>query len=152
MAGYNYALGMSNNAVRAYNSNIKPISKITAADLKPYAVTCAFARWLAEEKHWASYEWHHSGGTFYNEVDFYDVTDLEDLDLLELKMNFNESKKARVESQRVKGSFAEFGGTRKKPVFLREINFQGEKIGRWIYLDAGKKKLADGNHISWEAL
>mgnify|MGYP003116758921 CR=1 FL=1 len=34
MAGYNYAYGMSNNALDAYEEGIKPISQITAEDLR----------------------------------------------------------------------------------------------------------------------
>ena len=34
MAGYNYRLGMSNNAVAAYRRNLKPISRFTDQDLR----------------------------------------------------------------------------------------------------------------------
>jgi len=65
MAGYNHHAGMSNNAIAAYNSGIKPLSKITPSDLKRagVSITKTFATWLAKNRHWPVSEGHHSGGT-----------------------------------------------------------------------------------------
>ena len=73
MAGYNYYEGMSNNALDAYEDGKKPLSRITALDLKlaGWQGTKADAMRLAKSKFWKPCEWHHSGGTWYNEVYFY---------------------------------------------------------------------------------
>ena len=80
MAGYNYYEGMSNNALDAYENGIKPLSKITALDLKlaGWTGTKADAMRLAKSEFWKSCEWHHSGGSWYNSVDFYNPADLVD--------------------------------------------------------------------------
>ncbi len=59
MAGYNYAAGMSNNAVAAYDDGLVPASKVKGVPSKLVSQFCC------------SEEWHHSS-KFYNEVDFYD--------------------------------------------------------------------------------
>ena len=78
MAGYNYYEGMSNNALDAYQDGKKPLSRITALDLKlaGWRGTKADAMRLAKSDFWKPCEWHHSGGTWYNEVYFYDPADL----------------------------------------------------------------------------
>jgi len=78
MTGYNYASGMSNAALDAYENGNKPLSKITALDLKlaGWHGTKAEAVRLAKSGFWRPSEWHHSGGTWYNRVDFYDPADL----------------------------------------------------------------------------
>ena len=50
MAGYNHRRGMSNNALKAYRRNLKPISRFTAQDLRHanIEISLAFARWLAK--------------------------------------------------------------------------------------------------------
>ena len=77
MAGYNHHAGMSNNAVTAYNNGIKPLSKITADDLKSlvsaslnrlrfgWLRTIIGQRLMAPQRR----EW-------YNEVNFYDPAEL----------------------------------------------------------------------------
>jgi hypothetical protein len=59
MAGYNYGMGMSNNAVDAYNTGLVPASKIKG-------IPVSLIR-----KHCNAAEWHHSS-KFYNEIDFFD--------------------------------------------------------------------------------
>ena len=80
MAGYDHAKGMSRNAVTAYEENLKPLSKVTAGDLKNAGIkiSLALARWMAKNGHWRPCEWHHSS-KFYNEVDFYDTGDLHNI-------------------------------------------------------------------------
>jgi hypothetical protein len=59
MAGYNYQVGMSNNAVSAYDNGLLPASKI-----KGIPATLI-------DKHCRYEEWHHSSKAF-NKVKFYD--------------------------------------------------------------------------------
>ena len=63
-------------------------------------------------------DWHHSGGTWYNEVDFYSVKQLYeliaegDLDLIELNKQFEEEKlkSKNIEGKLVTGKYAVWGG------------------------------------------
>ena len=160
MAGYNFALGMSNNAVAAYDYGVKPLSQITRADLQDagLAITLQFAKWLAKRGHWRSYEWHHSGGTYFNRVKFYDPRHLAelvedgDLDLVTLQELFQaEKRETRFpgEGKEVSGTYAVWERRYGRNVLVRREAFRGTKIGDWIHLDGGGKKKASGNHISW---
>ncbi len=160
MAGYNHFAGMSNNAVAAYDAGLKPLSKITKADLVEVGlhIPLAFARWLAKQGEWRPDEWHHSGGTWYNRVDFYDPAELArdieggflDLDALRKQYESDKKKKKKDDDGvRVEGTYTVWGGTRRRP---RKVGFTGVKLGNWIYLDGGGKKKADGNHIQWKEL
>ena len=76
--GYNFRAGMSNNAVEAYGRGAKPISRITLANLREagWTETKKLALLLEKKGFWSSCEWHHSGGTWYNRVNFYDPENL----------------------------------------------------------------------------
>ena len=78
MAGYDFENGMSHNAVDAYRRGVKPLTKITADDLRAAGWTepKALAIRLAKSEFWAPCEWHHSGGTWFNQVDFFSPDDL----------------------------------------------------------------------------
>ena len=149
MPGYNYVEGMSNNAVDAYRGGRKPLSKITLADLRQvgWQGTKKQALTLARAGFWQSSEYHHSGGTWYNKVDFFDPQDL--IDAGEPPI-LKDKPGACDEKRRVKGSFPIFGGSRSRPKYLGEETFKGTLRGNWIYLDDGGKKKADGNNIKWE--
>ena len=160
MAGYNFFLGMSNNAVAAYADGVKPLSQITRSDLQDagLAITLRFARWLANRGHWRSYEWHHSGGTYFNRVKFFDPQHLAelvedgDLDLAALREQFDAEGREDSppdEGIKVSGSFAVWERRYGRNVLARRETFQGTKIGDWIHLDGGGKKKASGKHISW---
>lgn len=161
MAGYDYQAGMSNNAVEAYDRGVKPISSITRQDLDQAGldIPIAFARWLAKQGHWSPAEWHHSGGTWYNEVEFYDPVELaaviaeEGLDISALRGQWKSSAgQPKTAGARVRGSYAEFGGTRRRPRFVGDVAFTGTLAGDWIHLDGGGKKRADGRHITWSQM
>ncbi len=159
MSGYNHQTGMSNNAVSAYDKGLKPLSKINSQDLKSanLTITKEFAVWLAKNHYWPPAEWHHSGGTWYNKVDFYDPCKLADLindheiDIDALKTQFDQLGKNETTptGRRVRGSFVIWGGSRKHPAKIGDKEFTGTKFGNWIHLDGGGKKRADGNHITW---
>jgi len=159
MTGYNYEHGMSNNAVVAYISGRFPISQITSGDLKAagWAGTVKLARYLAKAGVWHTSEWHHSGGTWYNRVDFFDPADLveawADLDAGEqvAAKAAASAKAVPEESQRVSGSYTVWGGSRRHPRRVGEREFTGVLAGNWIALDGGGRKRADGNSITWQA-
>ena len=156
MAGYDHQAGMSNNAVAAYAAGVKPITQIGRADLDDAGldIPVAFAHWLAREGHWSAAEWHHSGGTWYNRVDFYDpeilAADVRDgaLDLGALRALWK-APKSEAGAARVRGSYSEFGGSRRRPRYMGEVEFTGRLVGDWIHIDGGGKKRASGNHITW---
>ena len=154
MTGYNYAAGMSNAALDAYENGNKPLSKITALDLKlaGWHGTKAEARRLAKSGFWHPSEWHHSGGTWYNRVDFYDPADLVKTwekagpDSRSIALAQDEPG----EEKRVTGEYTIWGGSRKHPTIVGYEPFTGTLRGNWIHLDVGGKKKANGNHIKWK--
>ena len=155
--GYDYEAGMSVNALNAYFDGRKPLSKFSAKDLKNagWKESKKLAIGLAGLGFWKSHEWHHSGGTWYNEVDFFDpillVEEWEQLTELERQKFKDECKESPKQKKavRVEGKYSIFGGSRKRPKHLGYESFTGDLIGNWIYLDAGGKKKASGNHITW---
>ena len=178
MAGYNHAAGMSNNAVSAYENGIKPLSRITLQDLRDagWTGTAKLAKYLAKKGFWESHEYHHTGGTWYNSTDFYNPENLveqwnelkeseraafetacKNAGKLTPSANMTEFEKHQAwlaerekAPKKVKGSYPEFGGSRRRPRVIGHIEFTGELIGDWIHLDDGGKKKASGNHIKWE--
>ena len=168
MAGYNWEAGMSNNAVDAYDRGLFPLSKLSAALLKSngIGITVGFARYLADNYAWSSSEWHHSGGDYFNEVKFYDLTDLQEFltnspdKVAEHLADYNESRKVQRErKQQEKGApprkvngyyYSWTGGWRGKRRKRETIVFTGTKQGCWILIDnSGKKKSARSKNIYW---
>ena len=161
MTGYNYQYGMSNRALDAYENGIKPLSRITCQDLK-------FAGWkgtkkealaIAKAGRWLPAEWHHSGGTWYNKVDFYDPHDLVEYwqslspsEQIEVRLNALRESQRGKEEKKVRGSYTVWGGTHRRPRRLYDEVFTGTLIGEWIHLDGGGRKKATGNHITWEII
>ena len=155
MSGYDYAAGMSNNAVDAYISGLKPLSRITSNDLRiaGWQGTKKLAQSLAQSGVWQPAEWHHAS-SFYNEVNFYDPSALVEI-WAEMSPEQRDEAEARAKpkaeekGRRVHGSFTVWGGTRRRPRNLGEQHFEGTLVGDWIQLDKGGKKKASGNHIRW---
>ncbi len=158
MTGYNYHLGMSNNAVAAYDSGMAPLSKITLADLREagWTGTKSDALRLAKSGKWLPAEWHHSGGTWYNKVDFYCPATLvekwDEMDENERAAALANPVSGAVVEQRVKGSFALWGGSRRRPRLIGRQEFTGVLRDGWIHLDGGGRKKATGNHIEYEVI
>ena len=157
MTGYNHAHGMSNNAVAAYNRGAAPISQITAGDLKAagWDGTVKLAKHLAKVGVWRTSEWHHSGGTWYNKVDFFDPADLVgawaemDEDDRDAAKAAASAKAVPAEGQRVSGTYTVWGGSRRHPRRVGEREFTGLMVGNWIAVDGGGRKSANGNSITW---
>lgn len=158
MSGYSYREGMSNGAVEAYDSGLFPLSRLTVDGLRDagWRETKTLAKALAKSGQWHRAVWHHTSNR-YNQTDFYNPADLvaywEGMtveDRRQIKADLA-CKKAAIEAVRVRGSFAIWGGSRRRPRRVGEQAFEGTKIGAWIQLDGGGKKLADGRWIRWEA-
>ena len=159
MTGYSYENGMSNNAVDAYNRGVYPLSQITASDLRAagWTGTRRLAVYLAKAGHWHRAEWHHSGGTWFNEVDFFDPAALvevwEDVPVDERAQLTKAAREAAAPSAeagvRVRGTYTIWGGSRRRPRHLGEEPFTGELRGDWIHIDGGGRKKATGRHITW---
>ena len=160
MSGYDHDLGMSNNAVDAYCDGRKPISQIKSDDLQDvgWTETRALALYLAKVGFWHSSEWHHSGGTGYNEVKFYDPNDLvEDWNELSPTQQKEWRDKAKKrdevkEEVRVVGKYAEWGGSRNHPKIVGYVEFEGTLRGNWITTDKGTRKKANGKWVQYKTL
>lgn len=152
MAGYAHHLGMSNNAADAYIDGRKPLSKITATDLRNHGIDMTLKRFreLVQADIITTSEWHHSGGTWYNKVKFYDLEEIAQL-IADDPEHFEQAAPQPVAEpeRRVKGTYNVFGGSRRRPRLIGTENFTGVLRGAWIHLDGGGKKRADGNHITW---
>ena len=80
MAGYNHELGMSNNAVKAYEKGLIPLSGLTSTivekvELDISSFPLRFYKWLAKVQYWNHKEWHHMSCN-YTKVLFYDIEEL----------------------------------------------------------------------------
>ena len=159
MAGYNYKKGMSNNAVFAYDEGKMALSHVTRKVLDSFDISIPvwFAKKLLQRKV-GPCEWHHCGGkSFYNEIDFYDLSDLKnylesnpDDSILELKEKWKESKKQKNQKsiRPVYGYWQVWKGKRRKEL-SGHTTFYGIKSGNWITLPDGKRKKANGNGLWW---
>jgi hypothetical protein len=136
---------MSNRACDAYDRGIKPLSQITISEMRQagWAGTKKQAVALAKAGEWSPIEWHHSSA-WYNKVNFYDAADLADLEPVE------EKSTPKCDDIRVAGSYASFGGSRRRPQYLGEIEFTGVLREGWIHLDgSNRKKKAGGGYIKF---
>jgi len=157
--GYDYEAGMSNNALDAYERGVKPLSKISKADLSHagWDETKNLAVALAREYFWVSQEWHHSGGQWFNKVKFYDPETLvgkwqklDESQRQKWREKLRPRKKTKNQGRLVRGSYTIWGGSRRRPRRIGEQEFTGVLNGNWITLDSGGRKKADGRHITWE--
>jgi len=164
--GYDFDAGMSNNALRAYARGVKPISKISIEDLKTagWRGTKSLALFLAKKHNgadtlWHPSEWHHSGGDWFNKVDFYDPSilveewsELAPAEQIAWGAQHRASKNTpKPTGQRVKGYYTIWGGTRRRPRRVGEQPFAGTLIGDWIHVDAGGRKKASSIHLHYTA-
>jgi len=159
--GYDYERGMSNRALEAYREGRQPLSRWTAGELREsgWKHTLKLARHLAKAGVWHSWEWHHSGGTYFNRVYFYDAAQLLEswgaLSEDERRRHMAECAAPKIEDEEsVEGSLALFEtrwrGGRPYSVQVGRQEFTGIKRGKWIFLDGSNaKKRASGKHISW---
>lgn len=142
---------MSNRARAAYADGLKPLYKLTAADL-PDGWTLAKARAAAEQGVWTPAEWHHTGSK-YNETNFYDPAELVEINPADIDV-----KPKADDCVKVLGYLGEWSGQgRRKSLTI--LAFKGEKIGKQIrnikvwglngWEAFGSTKKAAGNWIEW---
>lgn len=162
MAGYDYHNGMSNNAVAAYEDGLFPLSRLTKAYLiaNDIKVSKNFAVWLAKENYWRSAEWHHTGGSWYNAVDFYNLDDLiiiikgdqYSLYLNEYKESLDSARLNNLIEETevmVTGSYVIWGGSRRHPRRVGNEPFTGILRGDWIQLASGARKKASSQYVNY---
>ena len=163
MAGYNHQAGMSNNAVCAYASGVKPLSKFKASDFTRFGnYPITFFKWLVKKEIWERREWHHTSKHF-NETDFYDTECLDDY-LEEEELNnfdslFNQYKdeKASLPKKSNKNykkpkinvicDYLVWGKRSRPPI---ECQQKGVLTGKWIFLEDGSKKSIYGKNTSFK--
>lgn len=164
MAGYhNYS--MSNNAVQAYNTGEKPLSKWTKTAIvealeeqeAPAEFIQAVKRQpLAALKQALLYQssWHHTSKK-YNRTNFYSVKEVDSdnatefLQLIQEKASETKDgakEKANEQPQRVLVSYVVWEGTRRHPK-AREVQAKGTILGNWFTGDDGTRKKVDGNYF-----
>lgn len=165
MAGYK-GFSMSNNAVAAYESGEKPISKWTKREILSMIKSlmneneCNFLYDeikkmplnLMKKELLIRTSWHHTSN-HYNETDFYSldedyILELTDEDIKnKIKDNkeFNKIVKEKNEKEEQwKCTFLEWSGTRRHPK-ATEITEIGVVKGIWFYRKNGSKKKTTAN-------
>ena len=163
MAGYN-GFSMSNNAVAAYESGEKPLSKWTKADImdaienaireEELTLNCSMEKLKKTPVkilksvclHCSS--WHHTSN-HYNKTDFYSldvdsIAELTDEKIDRIIENHKEDKSTELTEERWKCAFLEWSGTRKHPK-ATEIIEEGIIKGDWFYRADGSKKKTTAN-------
>lgn len=78
MAGFNYSLGKSNNAVQAQVAGLKTKSEINASLLKKHGIDITLKDFmmLLDDGYISPNEWHHTNATFFNETNYYDIKEI----------------------------------------------------------------------------
>lgn len=163
MAGYR-GFSMSNNAVAAYESGEKPLSKWTKAEIieaievaireEELTLVCCMEKLkkapvrILKDLCLSYSSWHHTSN-HYNKTDFYslDIGRLErltDEEITESSMK----KEAKPVEERWKCAFLEWGGTRKHPT-AEEIIEEGIVRGGWFYRKDGTKKKTTANGFKY---
>ncbi len=171
MSGYCEDFSMSRRAKKAYSSGLFPLSRLEKSDLDEieFPYTLEFAKFLAKKDYWRASEWHHTS-KFFNETNFYSVSDLEDLinsepeKIKNLYIDFKE-KLLTDEMQLVRGRYPIWGGSIRKPKLLGYRHFEGILLGNWITIQKVKnsqtkrfrkvkpyKKKSDANLVGYKII
>ena len=163
MSGY-CGYSMSNNAIAAYNSGEKPMSKWTKVTILE-EIKCAIGEGLVlqvsleglaqlpatelKARFLFQSSWHHTS-SYYNETNFYalDWDSLEKVTEEQIKSWKSTAKAKRQakkqEEARWECSFLEWSGSRKHPKATR-ITEEGVIKGNWFYRKDGSKKKTTAN-------
>lgn len=163
MAGYN-GFSMSNNAVAAYESGEKPLSKWTKADImdaienaireEELTLNCSVEKLkktpvkILKNVCLHRSSWHHTSN-HYNKTDFYsldieEIAELTDEKIDRIIENYKEDKPVEPTVERWKCAFLEWGGTHKHPK-ATEIIEEGIVKGDWFIRADGSKKKTTAN-------
>lgn len=163
MAGYN-GFSMSNNAVAAYESGEKPLSKWTKTNIleeigktiREEELTLNFSMEKLKKlnvkvlKQICLYRssWHHTSN-HYNKTDFYSIDidsliELTDEKINRIIENCKEDKSEEPTEERWQCAFLEWSGTRNHPK-ATEVIEEGIVKGDWFYRADGSKKKTTAN-------
>lgn len=163
MAGYN-GFSMSNNAVAAYESGEKPLSKWTKTNIleeigktiREEELTLNFSMEKLKKlnvkvlKQICLYRssWHHTSN-HYNKTDFYSIDidsliELTDEKINRIIENCKEDKSEEPTEERWQCAFLEWSGTRNHPK-ATEVIEEGIVKGDWFYRADGSKKKTAAN-------
>mgnify|MGYP004718975283 CR=1 FL=1 len=163
MAGYN-GFSMSNNAVEAYESGEKPLSKWTKIDIieeienaireEELTLNCSIEKLKNTPVNTLKNlclcysSWHHTSN-HYNRTDFYSldmyrIERLTDEKIDKAIDNYKSEKSIKRTEEKWKCAFLEWGGTRKHPT-ATEVIEEGIVKGDWFYRSNGSKKKTTAN-------
>ena len=152
MAGYN-GFSMSNNAVVAYATGEKPLSKWTKKEIlselgdidrNKYDLIKKAPLKACRKLLYCS-SWHHTS-LYYNKTDFYsvDIEEIENMTVDQLADLLITETKQEPDERRVYAHYLVWSGTRKHPK-ATEMTAYGVIKGNWFYLDDGTKKSITAN-------
>lgn len=163
MAGYN-GFSMSNNAVAAYESGEKPLSKWTKSEILEaieeavsdgeLVLQCSFDKLkkvpvkVLKNMCLKYSSWHHTSN-HYNKTDFYSlaleyIEKITDERIEKEIAECKQDKKQEPVEEKWKCAFLEWGGTRKHPKATEHIEI-GIVKGEWFYRTDGSKKKTSAN-------
>ena len=161
MAGYS-GYSMSNNAVEAYESGEKPISKWTKEAIffeikdQELELKCSVEKLkklpvkLLKEVCLRRSSWHHTSNHF-NKTDFYSLNTNkienlsdEDIDALLFAYKSHKETESKPSEEKWKCAFLEWSGSRKHPK-ATEVVETGTIKGDWFYRKDGTKKKTTAN-------
>lgn len=147
MAGYR-GYSMSNNAVLAYESGERPISKWTKTDIldrlnvseSKMSVLKRIPVSRLKDLCLVRSSWHHTS-SHYNRTDFYIVTDdrVKSMSIQDLMRYTAKVEKPVEKPVERTARYLEWSGTRKHPKAV-EVESKGIVKGNWFYLPDGTKK------------
>lgn len=159
MAGYLPDHSMSNNAHKAYQDNIRPISRWNKQDIldalpaevvEEYGLQ-GYPLWFLKEALLQCESWHHTG-KMYNRTDFWEVVP-PDCSAGEFHQRYEAAIVARERQLReknespvrkVKVTYLEWTSRNSRPT---EITEYGVVKGNFVYLQSGGRKRLDGNYL-----
>lgn len=161
MTGYN-GYSMSNNAVAAYESGEKPISKWTKEEIffeiksQELELNCSIEKLkklpakLLKEICLKRSSWHHTSNR-YNRTDFYSLNEdrienLSDKEINTILSAYKSRKEteSKPSEEKWKCAFLEWSGSRKHPKATEAVEV-GVIKGDWFYRADGSKKKTTAN-------
>ena len=161
MSSHNPRRGRRQAAARTNQSSGKPLSRITAADLKELdlPVSLNMARWLAKKGTWAPSRWN-STGAFKKATKIYEVQSLKTIlsnlptgifqELSEEYANQSNRTDSPAKRTLVTGEYAQWSNSKPTNI-VAWVKFSGELDDKgWIHLPDGSRRRANGHWIRFQ--
>ena len=146
---------MSKRASEAYRNGEKPLSRWTKKEIVSLSGDERMAGYpLSVLRKYFLYQssWHHTS-RYANKTDFFAISEdaIRNIDINELDRLAEEDRKQRQASATEKPkkaiiSYGEWEGTRSHPRLVMREEY-AIVIGRWAYLESGKRKDLTGRHV-----